>query len=663
MFPRHVVFLLVMMASSVTIADSDVLHHRMAVRFDLDTGRFEVRDTVTRRTPAGEAAPLGGLSLGPAWRVDGLSFDGEVASSPERLADGRIAVPAGARSMTIDYQRDIDAGSRRHLVLGPATRWAVDGSGLRHRLHLRLSLPGAPAGVAVMVSAAATGEDGVFVQEHPQEGLHLVVGHWHRYRDGGEPARNVLLLDDDPALARRYLDAADPWLARYARAFGDYPYAGFTLVEHRRPVGWGMPGFTLMGSAVIRLPFIVQTSFPHEIAHNWWGNGVFVDPREGNWSEALTTYVADHLVREARGGGRRYRLDQLARWQDFAEGGRDVPLAEFRMREDEASQAVGYGKGMFVFHMLRRRLGDATFVEALRAVYREYRFRHLDFAGLIDVFERHCDCPLAGEFAQWRHRRGAPRLRLVQVRRGERAGMPDVALHLQQEGDRPWTLTVPVRVVGEDGTVSWHAVAMEDREARVSLTLPGVAARVDVDPELDLFRRLAEDERPATFGRVLGADAVTVVALDGRWRDAARTLAAGRTGWRAGSMADAGNTVVLLGGQPAQATRWLAPSPGQRRVEGGLWVVGEEPLPGDEVVALVDHGRGRDQVVLWLSSPGQAAATVARLAHYGGYSYAVFPEGERMASRRGQWQTSPRSLSRVFQPVTVPARDDAPLFW
>ena len=36
------------------------------------------------------------------------------------------------------------------------------------------------------------------------------------------------------------------------------------------------------GFAVLRLPFIPYTSLPHEILHNWWGNGVWVDYAGGN---------------------------------------------------------------------------------------------------------------------------------------------------------------------------------------------------------------------------------------------------------------------------------------------------------------------------------------------------------------------------------------------
>ena len=52
---------------------------------------------------------------------------------------------------------------------------------------------------------------------------------------------------------------------------------------------------------MIRLPFIPYTSYRHEILHNWWGNGVYVDWEEGNWCEGLTSYGADHAAKEEQG--------------------------------------------------------------------------------------------------------------------------------------------------------------------------------------------------------------------------------------------------------------------------------------------------------------------------------------------------------------------------
>ena len=158
-----------------------------------------------------------------------------------------------------------------------------------------------------------------FTANEPQEEIWLVAGRWietSRTVDGIETL--ALLRSQDDALAVKYLDATGPYIAMYGQLFGAYPYAKFALVENFWETGYGMPSFTLLGSKVIRLPFILTSSYPHEILHNWWGNGVYVEPAGGNWSEGLTAYLADHLFAEQNGGGAAYRQEALQKYADYA---------------------------------------------------------------------------------------------------------------------------------------------------------------------------------------------------------------------------------------------------------------------------------------------------------------------------------------------------------
>ncbi|MBP7589932.1 MAG: hypothetical protein KBA72_18410, partial [Thermoanaerobaculia bacterium] len=74
----------------------------------------------------------------------------------------------------------------------------------------------------------------------------------------------VYLRQPDEALAGRYLAATAQYLEMYSRLIGPYPYGKFALVENFWETGLGMASFTLLGPQVIRMPFIVTTSYPHE---------------------------------------------------------------------------------------------------------------------------------------------------------------------------------------------------------------------------------------------------------------------------------------------------------------------------------------------------------------------------------------------------------------
>ena len=116
----------------------------------------------------------------------------------------------------------------------------------------------------------------------------------------------AFLLQEEGGIANKYIKTAKYYIDLYSKILGPYPYLKFALVENQQQTGYGMPSFTLMGSRIIRFPFILHSSYPHEILHNWWGNGVFADPEEGNWSEGLTAYLADHFLLELEGKGSQY---------------------------------------------------------------------------------------------------------------------------------------------------------------------------------------------------------------------------------------------------------------------------------------------------------------------------------------------------------------------
>ena len=222
----------------------------------------------------------------------------------------------------------------------------------------------------------------------PVDEITLVGGPLVPYRDAaGAVEALVYLRQKDDALAAKYLQATAQYVEMYRGLIGPYPYGKFALVENFWETGYGMPSFTLLGSQVIRFPFILTSSYPHEILHNWWGNSVFVDYESGNWCEGLTAYLADHLIQEQRGKGEDYRRDTLQKYRSYVKDGRDFPLAEFRSRHSAATEAVGYGKTMMVFHMLRQKLGDEGFRKWAGGFYRDYRGKQASFGDVRESME------------------------------------------------------------------------------------------------------------------------------------------------------------------------------------------------------------------------------------------------------------------------------------
>ena len=101
-----------------------------------------------------------------------------------------------------------------------------------------------------------------------------------------------------------------------------------------------MPSFTLLGSTVVKLPFIVDTSLGHEILHNWWGNSVFVDESQEIGVKGLTAYMADYYYKELKdtASADDYRKNICRKYTNYVTGQNDFPLKRFIGRRDQATR-------------------------------------------------------------------------------------------------------------------------------------------------------------------------------------------------------------------------------------------------------------------------------------------------------------------------------------
>src|SRR6185503_18372100 len=118
-------------------------------------------------------------------------------------------------------------------------------------------------------------------------------------RENAEALRlRTYFYPDLEPLAEGYLEDSQRYIALYSKKIGAYPHSAFSVVASPLPSGFGMPTLTYIGAQVLKLPFIRATSLGHEVLHNWWGNGVYADYARGNWSEGLTTFMADYFYKE-----------------------------------------------------------------------------------------------------------------------------------------------------------------------------------------------------------------------------------------------------------------------------------------------------------------------------------------------------------------------------
>ena len=300
--------------------------------------------------------------------------------------------------------------------------------------------------------------------------------------------------------SKRYIEKTKSYLKMYESLIGPFPYKRFAIVENRFQTGYSMPTFTLIGDHLIDKDYLIDRSLGHEIVHQWFGNAVFNDFTQGNWVEGLTTYLSDHYLQELKGEGSFHRKKVLDTYMNDVPEEKEFPLIAFRHRDDRASMSVGYGKGMFFYHMLRREMGDDAFFAAVRTFYERSTFTTASYNEMVTVFSEFAKRDLKPFFLQWLYATGLLELDIKSLslaRRGENYQL-DFSV-VQKEAEKPFAFQLPVTIEC-DKTVKREKLTISCREQNISLTLACRPERLVFDPDYDLLRALNDDEKIITIG-------------------------------------------------------------------------------------------------------------------------------------------------------------------
>jgi len=696
------IFTVLLFNNLMAAASNTTFHHHMDIQLSPDTSGITVSDRIQIPASArNDKKPVqlefflhAGLSI---TDVQGAAIQGdenEVAlkSRPISIRHYTVTVPPGRDTFTLHY-----SGQIHHAVQGPgqeyarsfgstpgvispegvflanASAWYPQFGDALVSFHLDIQLP---AGWDVVSQGALLRENGasetrhiVWEEKQPQDDIYLVAGRYQRYtQSAGAVNALVYLRNADQPLAQKYLDATAQYIALYNKLIGPYPYTKFALVENFWESGYGMPSFTLLGSKVIRLPFILHSSYPHEILHNYWGNGVFVDYAKGNWAEGLTAYLADHLINEQRGKGEEYRRDVLQKYADFVNKEKDFPIIRFVSRHSASSEAVGYGKTMMFFHMLRLELGDNEFTKVLRRFYQQFKFQQATFTDLLTTFNTVTGKDLTQQFEQWVQRTGAPDLVLRSAETERTAQGFKLTLTVEQtQPDEPYRLQVPLAVTleGEDMAIE-SQIIVEQRQQTIELEFANRPVRIDLDPRFDVFRRLDSREIPSALSQGFGAEKPLLIlparesqavleayrALAANWQktqaspleivtdEQLKTLPENRTVWILGWQNRFADVLPK-----ALADRGVAVQRQQLQLERKRY-----PQAGHAVVLTARQPADPGKTLLWAAadSPKAIAELASKLPHYRKYSYLVFKGDELTNIDKGQW---PVLQSPLSQPV------------
>ncbi len=692
--------------------ESPLLHHHLTV--DLTPGTHEITATDQIELEIEPNHPSLTFTLAPTLRIDSIRMGTSSAVGSEGAAG--IAVPftrmssreVSGHQVVVTLPRDYS----RKMTLTWVYRGAINDPPKEPR-HLRFvtpsetaghigeegvylsgesqwypDLPGSfgtyhmvahvPQGWTAVASGRTEGEvttagkvSSTWVVPDRSEAFTLVANHfvtksrvWHS-STGQRIDLRTYFFPDNAALAEEYLDATGHYLDVYTKILGDYPFDAFAVVENFFASGLGMPTFTLLGSGSIKRHYVQPYALGHEIVHSWIGNSLFNRDDSGNWVEGLTTYLANYywheLVHDDRQALEQRRL-MLQSYNLYVKPEDDYAVSQFVRKHDEKDNAIGYQKSAFVFHLLRQEIGEDPFWRGLKTFVSEYRNQPADWVAIERVFSRESGRPLRWFFGQWIEQSGAPVISLGDVRaRRVNGDTSKEAWQLTvqiQQSEGPFRVTVPIRIIMKESTES-RSIRLSLSQASVAeFVLPDQPLRVEIDPDLMTFRRLARHQLPPMLNgyvtdphkavlRAFSDPASPLQQIVSRIADHELPESKQATAIvsEGSLLPQEGSVLVLSGaGHPQAVSKLVRESCGGDvdLRETGFQIDGQL-YEGPKMAVLFSCPRaqvpGSVITVLYGVTPGAVEKLSRFLFYYGWHSYVLFQDGTVM--KRGIWHGTP----------------------
>ena len=334
-----------------------------------------------------------------------------------------------------------------------------------------------------------------FFFPYPTEAVHLIASRnftvKEKYINGIKI--KTYFFKEDKGLSDTYIRKAADYINLYQKLIGKFPYRTFSVVENLFPTGYSMPTFTLIGKQIIKYPFILNKSLPHEILHQWFGCSVYVNFQNGNWSEGLTTYLSDHFLDKDRAS---YRKNLILKYLAFVNKKNEYPLKDFVYKRNTVDEAIGYGKAAMFFHYLKFYLGDEVFLGSIRDFYLKNRFKRASWEDIETSFEKISKKDLSKLFDKWINKKGMVKL-----------DIQDISSYIDTDG----LFKTKIKLDKDNDTVvSTHIQSYTDKYTFLikknieTLATEDVPLKLALDKEYNLFRNLKEDEIPPVLYFFLG---------------------------------------------------------------------------------------------------------------------------------------------------------------
>ncbi len=358
----------------------------------------------------------------------------------------------------------------------------------------------------------------VFATRSPVKYLSFLVGKFALARKEANPVPLASYIASDVRWQRKnYLTEAGEILNFYESTFGAFPFEGLNIIQRLWPTAGGhSPASFIILNELPRTPSdssglapVVPNSkspvdisqwkeyfLAHEIAHQWWGQGVSPARYRDQWiSEGLAQFASALYIQSQYGPDAFCDvLKKFSKWtKKKAKWGAITLGSRLSFIDFQAYQAIIYDKSSLVLNMLRDLLGDQVFFSGLRQFFEEHKYGAASTWDFKQAMEKASGRNLDDFFTPWFDSHRLPEVR-VAYRHEKREAGEILHVRVEQSGDA-FVFPLEIEWREQEGNTHQAKLIVEDRSQDFELAVSGEPKKVWVNPDDAVPGRFTLDKR------------------------------------------------------------------------------------------------------------------------------------------------------------------------
>ena len=340
----------------------------------------------------------------------------------------------------------------------------------------------------------------IFETKYPLKYLSFIVG---RFTKENEDVGSLPLRLYHSAFSlfqkRDLVEEAKDIIRFYESKFGPYPYEKLSIVRRSWLTSGGQsPASFIVLNELPRVPNggrLISNRGPvdlsrwkeyfiaHEIAHQWWGQGVTWKTYHDQWlSEGLAQFASVLYLKE-KYGNRAFSniLKKFSQWTEKKSEWGPITLGSRISYFDlDAYQAIIYNKSSLVLNMLKDLIGEELFFKGLKEFFRRYQYGVASTNDFINIIEEISGKALRPFFKKWFDSYLLPEVRVYQSFEKRSEGGYVLRLRISQLKE-PFLFPLWIEW-RENGKLVEKKVIIDERKKTFDFELRNKPRKIKVNP-------------------------------------------------------------------------------------------------------------------------------------------------------------------------------------